>query len=112
MITSVDDLYWMSSDVTADLSTGIFYPVYQHDEVPTPALRTYAPGDRLQTLAILYGAGAETLVRSEIETQTILYKDGKELVRFKGIYEKEHQQIVDDGIVHCLQRINCIGSRT
>ena len=30
----------------------------------------------------------------------------------EGIYEKEHQQIVDDGIVHCLQRINCIGSRT
>jgi len=30
----------------------------------------------------------------------------------EGIYEKEQQQIVDDGIVHCLQRINCIGSRT
>ena len=39
------------------------------------------PGDDIQTLAIIYNADMEAIARSEIETQTILYKDGKELIR-------------------------------
>ena len=81
MITSVDDLNWMLSDVTEENSEGAFSTVFQEGEVRSPALRTYVPGDKLQTLAILYNADSNAIARSEIEMQTILYKDGEEFLR-------------------------------
>ena len=81
MITSADDLVWMRSDASQEIAEGTFFPVFQNEEVPTPALRTYAPGNSLQTLTILYNADAESIYGSKIEIQTILYKDGMELMR-------------------------------
>jgi len=80
MITSADDFNWMHADVTKELAQGVFFPIFQTDEVRSPALRTYMPGDNLQTLAIIYNADAKALARSEIETQSILYRDGKEFL--------------------------------
>jgi len=81
MITSVEDLTWMNSDATKELSEGEFSLVFQAEEVRSPALRTYAPGDRLQALAILYNADVRAAARSEIEIQSVLYKDGQEFLR-------------------------------
>ena len=81
MLTSADDLTWMLSDATKEIDKGVFFPMFQAEEVRSPALRTYLPGDNLQTLAMIYNADAKALARSEIETQTILYKDGVEFMR-------------------------------
>ena len=81
MVTSVDDLNWIRPDATKEIAEGVFFPMFQEEGVKSPALRTYASGDKLQTLALLYNADAKAIGRSEIETQTILYKDGAELQR-------------------------------
>ena len=81
MITSAVDFSWMHSDVTKEINKGVFFPVISNDEVRSPALRTYARGDKLQTLTMIYNADTKALARSEIETQSILYKDGVEFMR-------------------------------
>ena len=78
MLTSADDIQWMNSKATTE---GVFVPVFQGEEVRSPALRTYKPGDNLLTLTMLYNADPKAINRSEIETLTILYKDGKEFLR-------------------------------
>jgi len=78
MITSAEDMQWMNSKEDAE---EVFSPVFQEEEVSSPALRTYKSGDNLQMLAMLYNADAKAIERSEIEIQTILYKDGKEWMR-------------------------------
>jgi len=80
MLTSADDLTWMFSDTTKEIDKGVFFLMFQGEGVRSPALRTYLPGDNLQTLAMLYNVDAKALARSEIETQTILYKDGVEFM--------------------------------
>ena len=81
MITSADDLEWMRSNTTEEISKGVFFPMVQAEEVRSPALRTYKSGDILHTFVTLYNADPKAIARSEIETQTILYKDGRELQR-------------------------------
>ena len=81
MITSADDLEWMRSNTTEEISKGVFFPMVQEEGIRSPALRTYTPGDVLNTLVMLYNADPKGIARSEIETQSILYKDGKELQR-------------------------------
>ena len=72
-----EDLKWLLSDAEKGMEEGLFSPVFHAEEVRSPALRTYTAGDRLQTLAILYNAD----VGSEIEIQSVLYKDGVEYLR-------------------------------
>ena len=81
MITSADGLIWMRSDVMKEINELTFLPVLAKDESRNPALRSYAPGDTLQTLAMLYNADKKAIDRSEIEVQSILYKDGVEFRR-------------------------------
>jgi len=81
MITNDEDLAWMNSDVTKELSQGRFFPVMRNDETRSPALRSYMAGDNLQTLMMIYNADPKAIARSEIEMQTILYKDGVEFTR-------------------------------
>jgi len=81
MITRAEDIDWLRSDATKGIEEGLFFPVFQDEEVRSPALRTYASGDKLQTLTMLYNADAKAIAGSEIEIQSILYKDGKEFMR-------------------------------
>lgn len=81
MITSADDINWMNSDATKEISEGVFSLVFQPEEVRSPALRTYAPGDVFQTLSIIYNADEKAVSSSGIETQSVLYKDGREYMR-------------------------------
>ena len=78
MITNEGDIAWMNADATKELSQAIFVPVIQDEDIRTPALRTYLPGDNLQTMTVLYNADTKALARSEIEMQTILYRNGEE----------------------------------
>jgi len=70
MLTGADDLKWMNSKETTER---VFVPMFQDEELGSPALRTYKAGDNLITLSMLYNADAKAISRSEIETQTILY---------------------------------------
>jgi VWFA-related protein len=81
ILTSANDLDWMRSDVAKELAEGAFFAVVSKDETPSPALRTYMPGDSFHIMAMLYNADAKEMARSEIEVQSILYKDDKELLR-------------------------------
>jgi len=81
ILNSADDLIWMNSDVTEELAKGEFSLVFQSEEVQTPALRTYMSGDNFQTLTMIYNADAKAIARSEIETQSVLYKDGAVFLR-------------------------------
>jgi len=81
MITRDEDISWMNSEVIKEITEGVFFPVLSSNEAHSPALRAYAPGGSLQTLTILYNADAKAIARSEIETQSILYKDGVEFLR-------------------------------
>ena len=78
MITDAEDVKWMYSKETSE---GVFFPMFQGEEVRSPALRTYKTGDNLQTLAMLYNADEKAIGRSEIKTQAILYKDSEEFMR-------------------------------
>ena len=77
IITSADDINWLFSDSTKGIDEGLFFPVFQEEEVRSPALSTYVSGDSLQTLMVLYNSGED----SEIEMQPVLYKDGVEFQR-------------------------------
>ena len=81
MITSDEDLQWMLSNAAKGINEGLFFPVFRAEEVRSPALRTYAFGDRLQTLAMIYNVDEKSAAGSEIEMYSILYKDGKEHMR-------------------------------
>jgi len=78
MITSPDDINWMRSGITEEISGGIFFPTIQGEDVRSPALRTFMPGDDFYVLATLYNADVKAIARSEIELQSILYRDGNE----------------------------------
>ena len=104
MITSADDLAWMRSDVTEEVTKGIFFPMIQEEEVRSPALRTYKSGDALHTLTMLYNADAKAIARSEIEVQTILYKDGKEVQRGNPVTINPDDVNGSDNAVQLLRR--------
>ena len=81
MVTNVEDLKWLISDTSKGIEEGLFFPVLQAEEVRSPALRTYEPGNKLQTLTMLYNADEKAIAGSEIEMQSILYRDGEEFLR-------------------------------
>ena len=81
MVASAEDLKWLLSDTVKESSEGVLFPVFQEEEVRSPALRTYEPGDRLQTIMVLYNADKKAIAGSEIEVQSIVYKNGVELRR-------------------------------
>jgi VWFA-related protein len=81
MITSADDLGWLRSNAAKETASGVFSLMFQEDGVRSPALRTYTPGNSFQTLLTLYNADVNAIARSEIQIQTVLYKDGREFHR-------------------------------
>ncbi len=82
MVNGAEDLKWLLSDEAEGGEEGLFFPVFQAKEMRSPALRTYSRGDQLHALAMLYNAGDKAASGSGIETQCILYRDGKEFRRF------------------------------
>ena len=80
MLTNNEDVKWLLSDATKGVNERLFFPVFQAEEVRSPALRTYVPGDRFQTLTMLYNADEKAIAGSEIEMRNVLYKDGKEFL--------------------------------
>ena len=105
MITSADDLEWMRSDVTKELSSAAYFPMFQTEDVRSPALRRYSPGDNLLTMTMLYNADAKMIARSEIETQFVLYVDGVEFQRGNPVTIKPDDVDGSDNTIPLLQRL-------
>ena len=104
MITSAEDLKWISSDVRKEVSSGgVFLPVFQGD-VRSPALRRYASGDELYTIGMLYNADESSLARSEIEMRAVLFRDGAEFRSGETVPVKAESGRIRDGIP-VLQRL-------
>ena len=76
-----EDLDWMRSDVTAEIAEVLSFSGFQKEETRSPALRTYAPGDSLLTLSMLYNADVEAAAGSGIEIRYVLYSDDEEFLR-------------------------------
>ena len=81
MVNSAEDLIWLLSAATKGIGESLFFPVFQSEELRSPALRTYAVGNSTQTPAMLYNADEKAIAGYEIEVQSFIYKDGKEIIR-------------------------------
>lgn len=81
VINREEDAAWLRSADPKEVAEGQFSPILQREGSKSPALRNYAPGDSFRYMTILYNADAEKGKRPELEVQTILYKDGRELFR-------------------------------
>jgi len=108
MITSADDLNWMLSNVMEQIAEGVFTPVFQADEIRSPALRSYLPGDSMHTVAMLYNATAKSIAASDIEIRSVLYKDGAELHRGEPV--PVNQENVENSDVVIILREFTIGA--
>jgi hypothetical protein len=56
-------------------------PILSKDEVRSPALRNYSPGDSFEYVAAVYNAKSDKGESPDLESQYILYKDGLEIHR-------------------------------
>ena len=103
MITSEDDLNWMRSDAKKEITEGMFFQMFHEEDIRSPALRIYKPGDRLETLTVLYNADAKAIARSEIEMQTVLYKNGEEFYRGNPVTITLNDASISNNAVPLLQ---------
>jgi hypothetical protein len=83
VVSNEEDMKWLASAAAEKIEEGLFFPVFQAEEMHSPALRTYSRGDRLNALAMLYNADDKAATgSSEIEVQYILYRNGEEFRLF------------------------------
>ena len=83
IVSNADELKWLASAAAEEIEEGLFFPVFQEEEMRSPALRTYSRGDRLNALTMLYYAGDKAAPgSSEIGVQYILYRNGEEFRSF------------------------------
>ena len=76
-----DDPYWIQSGMTKqnyELS-----PVLRRDAARTPAERIYRPGERIEYMAVIYNAKRDKKSPPDLESQSILYRNGEELLKSK-----------------------------
>jgi hypothetical protein len=81
MINRDEDIAWLKSSSSKEITEGQFSPVLQREENRSPALRSYKPGDNFKYMAVIYNAEFEKESRPELEIQSVLFKDGTELFR-------------------------------
>jgi VWFA-related protein len=65
---------------TGGASPEQFYSTGQNRE-KSPAVRQYQPGESVEYLALIYNADTRQGFPPELETQTVLYRDGNEIFR-------------------------------
>ena len=50
MVRDAEELKWLAAAAAEKIEEGLFFPVFQAEEMRSPALRTYSQGDRLNAL--------------------------------------------------------------
>ena len=99
IVNNAEELKLLTSVAEEEIEEGLFFPVFQAEEMRNPALRTYSRGDRINALTMLYNAGGKAASgSSEIEVQYVLYRNGKELRRFPSALFKPPAAGNADGI--------------
>jgi VWFA-related protein len=79
VINSNEDVKWILPD-TGEESVQQFYSTGQNRE-KSPAVRQYQPGESVEYLALIYNADTRRGLPPDLETQTVLYRDGNEIFR-------------------------------
>ncbi|MBN2321686.1 MAG: VWA domain-containing protein [Acidobacteria bacterium] len=74
-----EDVRWILSE-TGGESTEQYYSTGQN-RGKSPAIRQYQPGESLEYLALIYNAETRRELQPDLETQTVLYRDGTEIFR-------------------------------
>ncbi|MBN2318412.1 MAG: tetratricopeptide repeat protein [Acidobacteria bacterium] len=74
-----EDIRLIISEKTGE-SAEQFYSTGQNRE-RSPAIRQYHPGESVEYLALIYNAETRNQLPPELETKTILYRDGNEIFR-------------------------------
>ena len=74
-----EDIRWILSEADSK-DAERFYSTGQNRE-KSPAIRQYQPGESLEYLALIYNSDTRQETPPEIETRTVLYRDGEELFR-------------------------------
>jgi hypothetical protein len=91
ILNNNDDATWVRSGATKEQISNLLAPTMQRDLSRSPALRTYAPGESIEYMALVYNANLKDK-KPDLESQFILFKDGEE-------YKKGEPQTVDfDGV--------------
>ncbi len=83
VINRREDLPWIATSAPEELRT-LLYPDVRKDLRRSPALRTYQPGDYFECTAMIYNAKSRKEQNPDLESQYILYANGKELSRGKS----------------------------
>jgi VWFA-related protein len=81
VISRKEDGSWIRSGIPKDNLKALLSPILSKDEVRSPALRNYSPGDSFEYVAAVYNAKSDKGESPDLESQYILYKDGLEIHR-------------------------------
>jgi VWFA-related protein len=81
-INREEDAPWAQSAAPQE-SQNLLYPDMRRDPRKSPALRSYLPGEAFECAAVIYNAEADKDQKPELETQYVLFANGKELFRSK-----------------------------
>ena len=80
IVNREEELPWVPSQ-TREESRNLLYPDVRRDPRKSPALRIYLPGENFEYAAMIYNAKNSGGERPDLEAQSILYGNGKELYR-------------------------------
>jgi VWFA-related protein len=93
IINRTEDLPWVTSSAPEEFRTAL-YPDLKRDPRKSPALRSFQPGDHIESVALIYNAKTEKGKKPDLEYQFILYGNGREL--FKSNFETVDLSSVSD----------------
>jgi hypothetical protein len=77
-----EDLPWAPSKAPLE-SHSLLYPDMRRDPRNSPALRSYLPGESFEYAAVIYNAETGKDKKPDLESQYLLFGNGKELLRSK-----------------------------
>ena len=81
VINRNEDGSWIRNGIPREGLKVLLSPILSRDELKSPALRNYSPGDGFEYVAAVYNAKSEKNEPPDLESQYILYRNGIELLR-------------------------------
>jgi VWFA-related protein len=81
VINRKEDGSWIRAGIPRDNLKALLSPILSKDELRSPALRDYDPGDSFEYIAAVYNARSDKNETPDLESQYILYRNGLEIHR-------------------------------
>jgi VWFA-related protein len=79
-----EDVPWARSEAPQEFQK-VFSPDMRRDLRKSPALRNYLPGETIEYAAVVYNANAGKNPTPDLESQYLLFTDGKEVYKSKPV---------------------------